>query len=287
MALRRTSFVNAIREDTEKKGLLFAGTELGVYVSFDDGDHWQRLQLNLPATSVRDITIHGDDLAIATYGRSFWILDDITLLRQVNPQAAAGAQLYKPATAIRVDNDVFLGSPLPPEEPVARNPPDGAIVDYYLPAAAKSVTLEIFDSSGKLMRRYVGGAMKEQPHPPMAIAERWLPKPVVLEKTAGAHRFIWDLRWGTSGPNPETEDEEGFGAPRGPRATAGKLPGEADGGWQRSDAAVKSGDGPARAGDSRRVGGAASSGAGVFRRGAEQPQGAGGNRCREEAAGRN
>jgi len=217
------SFVNAIREDTEKKGLLFAGTELGIYLSFDDGDHWQRLQLNLPVTSVRDITIHGDDLIIATYGRSFWILDGIALLRQVNPQAASSVQLYKPGTAIRVDNDVFLGSPLPPEEPTAKNPPDGATVDYYLPTAAKSVTLEISDSSGKLVRRYIGGPAKEQPHPPMAIAERWLPKPVVLENAAGAHRFVWDLRWGTSGPNPETEEEEGFGSPRGPRATPGNY----------------------------------------------------------------
>jgi photosystem II stability/assembly factor-like uncharacterized protein/F0F1-type ATP synthase delta subunit len=217
------SFVNAIREDPEKKGLLFAGTELGVYVSYDDGDHWQRLQLNLPTTSVRDITIHGDDLVIATYGRSFWILDDITLLRQVNPQAPANARLYKPATAIRVDNDVFLGSPLPPEEPTAKNPPDGAIVDYYLPSAAKSVTLEISDSNGKLVRRYSSEQKKEQSHPPMAIAERWLPKPVVLENIAGAHRFVWDLRWGSSGPNPETEEEEGFGAPRGPRATPGNY----------------------------------------------------------------
>jgi photosystem II stability/assembly factor-like uncharacterized protein len=217
------SFVNAVREDTEKKGLLFAGTELGIYVSFDDGDHWQRLQLNLPVTSVRDITIHGDDLAIATYGRSFWILDDITLLRQVNPQSqVASAQLYKPGTAIRVDNDVFLGSPLPPEEPIAKNPPDGAIVDYYLPSAAKSVTLEISDSNGKLVRRYSSGQKKEQPNPPMAIAERWLPKPVMLENTAGAHRFVWDLRWGSSGANPEV-DEEGFGAPRGPRAAPGNY----------------------------------------------------------------
>jgi photosystem II stability/assembly factor-like uncharacterized protein len=214
------SYVNAIREDTQNKGLLFAGTELGIYISFDDGDHWQPLQLNLPVTSVRDITIHGDDLIIATYGRSFWILDDITPLRQM-PTATQGVRLYKPTTAVRVDNDVFLGTPLPPEEPTAKNPPDGAIIDYYLPNAAKSLTLEISDSSGKLVRRYVAGPHKEQPHPPMPIAERWIPKPVMLENTAGAHRFVWDLRWGSSGSNPETEEEEGFMAPRGPRAIPG------------------------------------------------------------------
>lgn len=220
MALQAESFVNAIREDTQNKDLLFAGTELGIYVSFDAGDHWQSLQLNLPVTSVRDMTIHGDDLVVATHGRSFWILDDITSMRQINPQAPASTVLYKPATAVRVDNDVFLGTPLPPEEPTAKNPPDGAIVDYYLRSPARNVTLEISDSSGKLVRRFVSGARKEAPHPPLAIAERWLPKPAVLESSAGSHRFVWDLRWGSSGANAEI-DEEGFGAPRGPRAVPG------------------------------------------------------------------
>ncbi len=212
------SCVNAVREDTEREGLLFAGTELGIYISFDDGDHWRPLQLNLPVTSVRDITIHGDDLIVATFGRSFWILDDITPLRQVNSQAGS-VRLYKPATAIRVDNDVFLGSPLPPEEPIAKNPPDGAIIDYYLHAPAKEVGLEIFDAKGTLVRRYVSGA-RPPAHPPLPIAERWIPKPVVLENTAGAHRFIWDLRWATSGGNPGTE-EEGYNAPHGPRIVPG------------------------------------------------------------------
>jgi len=214
------SFVNAIREDTQNQGLLFAGTELGIYISFDDGDHWQPLQLNLPVTSVRDITIHGDDLVIATHGRSFWILDDITPLRQMNSQTS-GARLYKPATSVRIDNDVFLGTPLPPEEPTAKNPPDGAIIDYYLPTAAKSLMLEITDSSGKVVRQFVAGPRKERPHLPLPIAGRWIPKPVVLEDSAGAHRFVWDLRWGSSGTNPEGEGDEGFGAPRGPRAIPG------------------------------------------------------------------
>ncbi len=246
------SYVNAIREDTQNKGLLFAGTELGIYISFDDGDHWQPLQLNLPVTSVRDITIHGDDLIIATYGRSFWILDDITPLRQITT-ATQGARLYKPTTAVRVDNDVFLGTPLPPEEPTAKNPPDGAIIDYYLPNAAKSLTLEISDSSGKLVRRYVAGPHKEQPHPPMPIAERWIPKPVVLENTAGAHRFVWDLRWGSSGSNPETEEEEGFMAPRGPRAIPGtyQLKLTVDG--ASLNPAVEGGDGSALANYIRRA----------------------------------
>ncbi len=215
------SFVNAIREDTTQKGLLFAGTELGIYVSFDDGDHWQPLQLNLPVASVRDIAVHGDDLLVATHGRAFWILDNITPLRQIAslPQGA-NVSLYQPATAVRIDNDVFLGSPLPPEEPAAKNPPDGAVVDYYLKAPAKHVTLEIYDPSGKLVRRYVSGA-KEPIYPPLPIAPRWLPKPAVLENTAGMHRFVWDLRWSNSGSPEEIEEEDGYGAPRGPRVTPG------------------------------------------------------------------
>ena len=215
------SFVNAIREDTQVKGLLYAGTELGIYVSFDDGDHWQTLQLNLPVASVRDITIHEDDLVIATHGRSFWILDDITPLRQMNAQGASSPRLFKPGTAVRIDNDVFLGSPLPPEEPIAKNPPDGAIIDYFLPSTVKMVTLDITDSNGKLVRRFSSAAKKEPPHQPMAIAERWMPKPITLESTAGAHRFVWDLRWGSSGANAETEDDDAPGAPRGPRAISG------------------------------------------------------------------
>ena len=203
------------------KDLLFAGTELGIYVSFDDGDHWQPLQLNLPVSSVRDLSVHGDDLVIATHGRSFWILDNITPLRQMNAQARnASVVLFQPATAMRIDNDVFLGSPLPPEEPAAKNPPDGAMIDYYLKSPAKDVKLEIFDAGSKLVRHFSSGQKPEEKHPPLPIAERWLPKPVVLENTPGMHRFLWDLRWSSSGTD-EIEEDEGYGAPRGPRAAPG------------------------------------------------------------------
>src|SRR5271169_3195960 len=216
-----SSFLNAIREDTQTPGLLFAGTELGVYVSFDDGDQWQPLQLNLPVTSVRDLTIHGDDLVIATHGRAFWILDNITPLRQIGTQAhAPSARLYRPATAFRIDNDSFLGSPFPPEEPMAKNPPDGAVIDYYLPAKAAAVKLEILDAKGALIRRYMSGVKKAENLPPIPIAEQWLPKSAVLESSAGMHRFVWDLRWNSSGTGEELEDE-GYGAPRGPRVTPG------------------------------------------------------------------
>jgi photosystem II stability/assembly factor-like uncharacterized protein len=215
------TWVNAIRQDTQKKGLLFAGTELGIYVSFDDGDHWQPLQLNLPVASVRDITIHGDDLIVATHGRSFWILDNITPLRQMDAHAqSANAWLFQPATALRIDNDFFLGSPLPPEEPTAKNPPDGAMIDYYLKSPAKEVKLEIFDAGNKLVRRFASGQKPEEKRAPLPIAERWLPKPAVLENSAGAHRFVWDLRWSSSGTD-QSEEDEGFGAPRGPRTAPG------------------------------------------------------------------
>ncbi len=219
--LNAQSFVNAIREDTKQKGLLFAGTELGIYVSFDDGDHWQPVQLNLPVASIRDIAIHGDDLIVATHGRAFWILDDITPLRQIASQPqSASVRLFEPATAIRIDNDVFLGTPLPPEEPAAKNPPDGAMLDYYLKAPAKQVTLEIYDPSGKLVRRFVSDA-KKQIYPPLPIAPRWLPKPIVLESSAGMHRLVWDLRWSGSGSPEDIEEHEGYRAPRGPRVTPG------------------------------------------------------------------
>ncbi len=218
-----SAFLNAIRQDTQKQGLLFAGTELGVYVSFDDGDHWQPLQLNLPVTSARDLTAHGDDLIVATHGRGFWILDNITPLRQVNNGTAAQAVvLFAPANAYRVDNDAFLGTPLPPEEPTAKNPPDGAIVDYYLRSGARQVTLDIYDQNNTLVRHVLSG--QEPPtHPPLPIAERWFPKPSVLETTSGMHRYVWDLRWKSSSEGEPADDEDAYGSPRGPRIVPGNY----------------------------------------------------------------
>jgi photosystem II stability/assembly factor-like uncharacterized protein len=216
-----SAFLNAIREDTAQRGLLFAGTELGVFVSFDDGDHWQPLQSNLPVTSVRDLVIHGDDLVIATHGRAFWVLDNITPLRQIAAGVNAGnAKLFAPAVAVRVDNDSFLGSPFPPEEPLAKNPPNGAVIDYYLPANASKMTLEIFDAQGRLVRRYESAEKKPERKRPLPIAERWLPQPVSLHTTAGMHRFVWDLRWDQSGDGEELEEDE-YSAPRGPRVAPG------------------------------------------------------------------
>ena len=218
------AFLRAVREDPQAKGLLFAGTEFGVYVSFDDGDHWQSLQLNLPVTGVRDLTVHGDDLVIATFGRSFWILDNITALRQAQKVDARGTTapwLFRPATAVRVDNDSFSGTPLPPEEPAADNPPNGAMIDYFLPSPAGAVQLEVFDAQQNLVRRFSSGSHSSEEHIPskylpLPVAERWLPKPEVLEKTAGMHRFVWNLTWGNSGGPTADEDAE-YHSPSGPK----------------------------------------------------------------------
>jgi photosystem II stability/assembly factor-like uncharacterized protein len=214
------AFVRAIREDPQSKGLLFAGTEFGVYVSLDDGDHWQSLQLNLPVSSVRDLAIHGDDLVIATHGRSFWILDNISPLRQVlEATRLSGVFLYRPATAIRTDNDSFAGTPLPPEEPTAENPPSGAMIDYFLPSSATTIRLEFLDAQQNLVRRF-SSEDEIAKHAPLPVAERWFPKPEVLDKNAGAHRFVWNLTCGSSG-GPSADEESDYHNPSGPKAVPG------------------------------------------------------------------
>ena len=215
------SFVRGIREDTERKGLLFAGTELGVYVSFDDGDEWQSLQLNLPVTSVRDLTIHGEDLIVATHGRSFWILDNIAPLRQAADAAKANAfWLYHPAPAVRIDNDSFTGTPLPPEEPIAENPPSGAVIDYFLKSPASTVLLEIIDAHQKVVHRFSSEDSRPEKHPPLPIAERWFPKPEVLQTNPGMHRFVWNLTWSSSG-GPGVDEESEYRTPSGPKVVPG------------------------------------------------------------------
>jgi hypothetical protein len=148
--------VNVVREDSQRKGLLFAGTEREVYVSFDEGERWQSLRLNMPATSIRDLVIKDNDVVVGTHGRSFWILDDIAPLRQYTPQAAqADVFLFKPSDAIRVRWNMNTDTPLPPDEPAGQNPPDGAIIDYQLKTAATGpVTLDVADSAGQVIRTY-------------------------------------------------------------------------------------------------------------------------------------
>ncbi|HEU0184910.1 MAG TPA: glycoside hydrolase [Blastocatellia bacterium] len=189
--------VNVVREDPARKGLLYAGTEQAVYVSLDDGEHWQSLRLNMPATSIRDLVVKDDDLVVGTHGRSFWILDDVTPLRQINDQVArSGAFLFKPQTAIRVRRSVNTDTPIPPEEPMGQNPPDGAIINYYLKSDAGEVTLEILDARRRLVRRYSSSDEPERvdenqlPHPTY-----WLRPPRLLSAKAGTQRFVWNLRY--------------------------------------------------------------------------------------------
>ncbi len=188
--------INTVREDPKRKGLLFAGSERAVYVSFDDGEHWQPLRLNMPATSIRDLVIKDDDIVVGTHGRSFWILDNITPLRQIsNETVNQSTVLYKPQTAIRVRWNMNPDTPLPQEEPAGQNPPDGAIIDYYLKDNANSeVTLEITDAQGKLIRRF---SSNDKPYeiPPVNIPLYWVRPQQILSANAGAHRFLWDMHY--------------------------------------------------------------------------------------------
>jgi photosystem II stability/assembly factor-like uncharacterized protein len=191
------AYVRVVRADPLRAGLLFAGTELGVYVSFDDGDHWQPLQLNLPVTSVRDLVIKGDDLVVATHGRSFWILDDITPLRQLSAEVLkAGAYLFRPAAAIRVRKSVNRDTPLPPDTPAGQNPPTGAVIDYTLKSAPEGeVTLEILDSAGQLVRKFSSADEPRKIEDVQSFPTYWLRPSAPLSKSAGLNRFVWDLRY--------------------------------------------------------------------------------------------
>jgi photosystem II stability/assembly factor-like uncharacterized protein len=194
---------DAVREDPKRKGLLFAGTEREVYVSFDDGDNWQSLRLNMPCTSIRDLIVKDDDLVVGTHGRGFWILDDITPLRQLDTGVAqAAAYLFRPQTATRIRGDMNTDTPLPPDEPGGQNPPDGAIINYYLGAAATGpVTIDILDSAGQLVRHYSSTDPVEPIDPMLAVPLYWARPPRGLSSEPGMHRWLWDLHY-TSLPQP-------------------------------------------------------------------------------------
>jgi hypothetical protein len=202
-------YVQTIKEDPGRRGLLFTGTERAVFVSFDDGDHWQSLQLNLPPASMRDLAIHHDDLIVATHGRGFWVIDDITLLRQIdNDVAKANAYLFQPAGAILMTPGNDNGTPMPRDEPLTENPAYGAIIDYYLKTnAGGPVTLEIVDPAGDVIRKF-----SSEDKPPVLNPETlnipayWVRPPETLATTAGMHRWIWDLR-----PTPPARPAGGGG----------------------------------------------------------------------------
>jgi photosystem II stability/assembly factor-like uncharacterized protein len=200
--LPENSPVDTVREDSVREGLLFAGTETSVWVSFDDGDHWQSLELNLPHSSMRDLWIHDDDLIVATHGRSFWILDDITPLRQISESLQkSNAFLFKPGRTYRVMRDTNTDTPIPPDEPTALNPPDGAIIDYFLAQPAEGpVKLEILDAQTKAVRRYASTDKPDLTEEELAkqlIPPYWVRLPKTLPTTAGMHRWVWDLHYAT------------------------------------------------------------------------------------------
>jgi photosystem II stability/assembly factor-like uncharacterized protein len=185
--------VNAVREDPRRRGLLFAGTERAVYVSFDDGENWRSLRLNMPATSVRDLILKDDDIAVATHGRGFWILDNITALRQLEI-AGADSFLFKPQQAWRVRWNLNTDTPLPPDEPQGENPPEGTMIDYRLGQNTSGpVTLEIKDSKGAVIRRYASSDPVPTPDPKLKIPRYWVKPPQPLSAAPGLHRSYWDL----------------------------------------------------------------------------------------------
>ncbi|MES2645483.1 MAG: glycoside hydrolase [Bacteroidota bacterium] len=188
--------INVVREDPYKKGLLYAGSERAVYVSFDDGENWQSLRLNMPATSIRDLVIKDDDLVIGTHGRSFWILDNITALRQLSKSVATKQiHLYKPQKTYRLRFNLNTDTPLPQEEPAGENPPDGAMIDYFLADDLNTeITLDIKDSSGKLVHHYSSNDTMYT-IPPNNAPSYWIKPQQILSSKKGSHRFMWDLRY--------------------------------------------------------------------------------------------
>jgi photosystem II stability/assembly factor-like uncharacterized protein len=191
------AIVNAVREDPGRRGLLYAGSETQVWVSFDDGGRWHSLRLNMPAISIRDLVVKDDDLVVGTHGRSFWILDDVTPLRQLS--AATGAQpvvLFRPQRATRWGWNLNTDTPIPPDEPAGENPPDGAIVNYWLrDAARRPATLEVLDAGGALVRRYSSADTALPPADVGNVPSYWIRPTRPLSAAAGMHRFVWDLRY--------------------------------------------------------------------------------------------
>ena len=191
------AFVRAVREDPVRKELLFAGTELGIFFSINDGDSWQPLQTNLPVSPVHDLAIKDNDLIAATHGRSFWILDDISPLRQLTSEIEASpAYLFAPSKAMRIRASTHGDTPLPPEEPAGENPPPGAIFYYYLKSSTQGeVKIEILDAKDTVVRTYSSRDQAFQPPSPPAFPSYWFKPAESLSTAAGMHRFIWDIRY--------------------------------------------------------------------------------------------
>ena len=202
-------YMQNVTEDTQRKGLLFCGTELSVFVSFNDGDDWQPLQLNMPHVSMRDLAVKDNDLVVATHGRGFWVLDDITPLRQITDEMVrSDAFLFEPAAAYNLPQPTENGTPQPHDEPLADNQPYGAVLDYYLGAKASGpVTLEILNPAGESIKKFLS---EDKPTPvdpdKLDIPAFWIKTPPVISTAAGMHRWVWDLR-----PAPPTAPAGGGG----------------------------------------------------------------------------
>ncbi|MFO1507259.1 MAG: hypothetical protein U1F23_09385 [Lysobacterales bacterium] len=192
--LPKGHFVDVVRSDPVTPGLLYAGTDAGVFVSYDDGTRWQSLQLDLPTAWVRDLLVHDGDLIAATQGRAIWVLDDLAPLRQHAKLQANADVLFDPATVVRVRGSQNKDTPPPADTPLGENPPDGAIIDYRLASNAKAVALEIRDSHGNVVRRFASDMPETLPHAERYFAKAWTQPPPQLSAKAGAHRFVWNLR---------------------------------------------------------------------------------------------
>jgi photosystem II stability/assembly factor-like uncharacterized protein len=204
--LPRDHFVDVVRADPMQPGLLYAGTDNGVFVSFDDGAHWSALQQNLPSAWVTDLLVHGDDLIAATQGRSIWVLDDVEPLREIaGGLLGASTHLFLPAKAVRVHPDNNKDTPLPPETPAGENPPSGAIIDYWLAAGTSGpVTLQILDGSGQVVKSYSSAQPPEHLKADRYFAKAWVSPPEIFSGAPGMHRFVWNLRY-------ERPDSIGYG----------------------------------------------------------------------------
>ncbi len=238
-------FTTVVRSDTVRRGLIYAGTDAGVFVSFDDGNRWQPLQLNLPTAWVGDLAVHGNDLVAATQGRALWVLDDVSPLRQLTAEAAASpSHLFAPAAAVRVRANENRDTPLPPETPIAKNPPAGAVIDYLLRSPADVVSLEILDAQGETVRAFSSNEPPEKLDARLYFTDRWLNPAAPPATTPGHHRFVWDLRYA----RPKAAEHEYMIAavdgeqtpiePRGPLVAPGRYTVRLTAGGKRSEQAL-------------------------------------------------
>jgi hypothetical protein len=194
--IRPDAYVHAVREDPTRRGLLYAATQHGVYVSYDDGGTWQDLSLTMPDVPVADLIVEKNELVIATHGRGFWVLDDIGSLRQLtNATAQSTVVLFKPTDALAIVQGGDNGTPWQKDEPQAENAPVGAVIDYYLKSAASGpVVIDILDASGKVVRSYSSATPVPATTAPQTVSALWVRPPATVPTSAGMHRWIWDLR---------------------------------------------------------------------------------------------